>query len=87
MDVKIFVAATYLDHKERLGGRRPIVTKVAAECHVGKDFVVKIEREIMENARVLTPEEIHLARANPIKPGSRSMSDEDFFVLYILYRQ
>ena len=87
LDVKLFVAAKYLDHKERLGGRRPIVTKFTAECHVGKDVVVKIEREIMENARILTPEEIYLARANPIGPGSRSMSDKDFFVLYILYRQ
>ena len=63
------------------------MTKVTAECHVGKDFVIKIEHEIMENACVLTPEEIYLARANPIGPRSRSMSDEDFLVLYLLYRQ
>ncbi len=87
LEVKLFVAAKYLDHKERLVGLRPVVTKVAAECHVGWDFVVKIERELMDNERVLVPEEIYLARNNPIGPGSRSMSKEDFFLLYILYRQ
>ncbi len=87
LDVKLFLAAKYLDHKERLGGRQPVVTKVAAECHVGKDFVVKIECEIMENAGVLTPEELYLTRANPIGLGSRCMSNEDFFMLYILYPQ
>ncbi len=85
--MKLFVAAKYLDHKERLGGLWPVVTKVAAECRVGLDFVVKIERELMENERILAPEEIYLACNNPIGPGSRSMSKEDFFLLYILYRQ
>ena len=37
----------------------------------------------MENERVLAPDEINLARTNPIGPGSRSMSNKDFFVLYI----
>jgi len=74
--VKLFVAAKYLDHKERRGGLRPVVTLVAAECRVTKKFVCKI-----------APDEIYLARSNPIGPGSRSMSGEDFFVLYILYRQ
>ena len=87
MEVKLFVAAKYLDHKERRGGLRPVVTKVAAECRVERHFVVKIERELMENERVLAPEEIYLARANPVGPGSRSMSEEDFFLLYMLYRQ
>ena len=32
MEVKLFVAAKYLDHKERRGGLRPVVMKVAAEC-------------------------------------------------------
>ena len=57
------------------------------ECRVGKGFVAKIECELIENDRVLPPEEIYMARVNPIGPGSRSMSGEDFFVLYILYRQ
>jgi hypothetical protein len=87
LEVKLFVAAKYLDHKERLGGLWPVVTKVAAECHVGWDFVVEIERELMENERVLTPEEIYLACNNPIGLGSRIMSEEDFFLLYILYQQ
>ncbi len=49
MDTKLFVAAKYLDHKERLGGLRPVLTKVAAECRVGRDFVAKIKCELMEN--------------------------------------
>jgi hypothetical protein len=87
LDVKLFIAAKYLDHKERRGGLRPVVTLVAAECRVRKKFVYKIERELMENERILAPDEIYLARSNPIGPGSKSMSGEDFFVLYILYRQ
>ncbi len=27
LDVKLFVAAKYLDHKERRGGLRPVVTR------------------------------------------------------------
>jgi hypothetical protein len=65
----------------------PSLRRVAAECRVGKDFVAKIERELIENDRVLPPEEIYMACVNPIGPGSRSMSGEDFYVLYILYRQ
>jgi hypothetical protein len=87
MDMKLFVAAKYLNHKKRLGGLRPVLTKVAAECRVGRDFVAKIERELMENERVLTPEEVYMARAHPIGPESRSMSGDDFYVLYILYWQ
>jgi hypothetical protein len=55
--VKLFVAAKYLDHKERLGGLRPVVTKVTAECRVERHFVVKIEGELMENERILAPDE------------------------------
>jgi hypothetical protein len=41
----------------------------------------------VENDRVLTPGEIYGARDNPIGPGLMSLSREDFFVLYMLYRQ
>jgi hypothetical protein len=75
LDITLFVAAKYLDHKERLEGSRPVVTLVAAECRVTKKFVCKIERELMENERVLAPKR------------SKSMSEEDFFVIYILYPQ
>ncbi len=43
MEKWLFVAAKYLNRKERLGGLRPVLTKVAAECHVGRDFMAKIE--------------------------------------------
>ena len=88
MEVKIFVAAKYLDHKDKHGGLRPVLTKVAAECRVERHFVAKIERELMENERVLAPDEKYLACAtNLVGPESRSMSDKDFFLLYMLYRQ
>ena len=87
LEVKLFVAAKYLDHKERLGGLRPVLTKVASECRVDWSFVAKIERELMENERILSPEEIYLAQDIPVGPGSSSMSEEDFFVLYMLYCQ
>jgi hypothetical protein len=86
METKLFVVAEYLNHKERLGGLRPVLTKVAAERHVGRDFVAKIERELLKNDQVLVPEEIFMARDNPIGPESKSMSGDDFFILYILYR-
>jgi hypothetical protein len=81
METKLFVAAKYLDHKEMRGGLRPILSMIAAECRVGWDFVAKIERELVENDRVLTPKEVYLARDNPIGPGSMSMSGEDFVVV------
>jgi hypothetical protein len=85
MDMKLFVVAKYLGHKERLGGLRPVLTKVAAEFWVGRDFVAKNMRELVENKCVRAPKEIYKACAHPIVPGSRSMSREDFYVLYILY--
>jgi hypothetical protein len=87
INVKLFVAAKYLDHKERLNGMRPVMSKIALECHVSKKLMVKIEHELMENSHILTPEEILLALSLPIGPGSRSMSDEEIFILYLLYRQ
>jgi len=50
-------------------------------------FVIKIERELTEKGRILTPDEIVMGRDHPIGPGSKTMSGEDFYVLYILYRQ
>ena len=61
--------------------------EVAAECRVGRGFVAKIECELMENDRVLVLEEIFMGWNNPIRPGSKSMSSESFYVLYILYWQ
>ena len=49
METKVLVATKYLEHNARLGGLRPVLTEVAAECRVGRDFVAKIERELMEN--------------------------------------
>jgi hypothetical protein len=60
IDIKLFVMAKYLNHKERLVGLRPVLTKVPAECQVGRDFVAKNEHELMENERVLVPEDIWL---------------------------
>ncbi len=68
MEMKLFVAAKYLDHKEMRGGVRPNLSRIAAECHGGWDFVAKIERELVKKDRVLTPKEVYLARDNPIGP-------------------
>ncbi len=87
LEVKLLVAAKYLDHKERLGGLRHVVTQVAAECRIGKDIVCKIEHELMENDRVLTPNKIYNARDIAIGPGSKTMIKEEMFVLYQLYRE
>jgi hypothetical protein len=84
LEVELLVAAKYLNHKERLGVLRSVVTQVAAECHFGKDFVFKIECELMENDRVLTLDEIYIAHDIAIGPGSKTMAEE---VLYQLYWQ
>ena len=68
------------DYRVR-GGLRPILSMIAAECRVGWDFVAKIERELVENDRVLTPKEVYLARDNPIGPGSMSMSGEILMII------
>ena len=39
MDTKLLVATKYLEHNARLGGLRPVLTEVAEECRVGRDFV------------------------------------------------
>ena len=57
--------------QERLGGLRPVLTKVAAECRVGREFVAKIEQELVEN-EVLAPGEIYVAQDNP--PGQEQSS-------------
>ena len=76
MDTKVLVATKYLEHNARLGGLRPVLTEVAVECRVGRDFEAKIERELMENNGVLPPEEIFMDRDHPIGPGLMSMSGE-----------
>jgi hypothetical protein len=87
MDTKLLVATKYLEHSARLWGSRPILLEIAAECRVGRQFVAKIECELMENDRVLAPEVILMGRDHPIGLRSKTMSGEDFYVVYILYRQ
>jgi hypothetical protein len=87
MDAKVFVAAKYLNHKERLNEMRPVMSKVALECHFCKTFVVKIEHELKENSHILAPGEITLACGLLIGPRSSSMSDEEIFILCLLYWQ
>ena len=42
LEVRLFVAAKYLDHKERRGGLQPVLSKVTAECRAEWHFVAKI---------------------------------------------
>jgi len=49
LEVKLFVAAKYLDRKERRGGLRPVLNNIGAEFRVTWPFVAKIKRELMEN--------------------------------------
>jgi hypothetical protein len=67
--------------------RTSTIRTVTAECHVGREFVAKIEQELVANDQDLVPGEIYGAWNNPIGPGFMSPSGEDFLVLYILYRQ
>ena len=63
LEVKLFVAAKYLDHNERRGGLRPVLRKIAADFRVEWHFVAKIGRELMDNERVLMSDEKYLACA------------------------
>ena len=53
MEIKLRVAATYLDAKEKsidAGlGPRPVISRVASECGVGWHIVDKVEGELMTN--------------------------------------
>ena len=86
---KLKVAATYLEHKERLLGSRPNISLVARECNVGWHFVEKIENELFIEGHVLAPKDIYRRRSEnaPHGPGSLTLSDTDVFVLYRLYRK
>ena len=66
-----------------MGGKDLVLMEVAAECHVRRDFVAKIECELMENNQVLVWQEIFMGWDNPIRPGSKHMTSEDFYLLYI----
>jgi hypothetical protein len=54
-----------------------MLTHVATQCRVGRDFVAKVENELNLNGRVLRPEEIFANRSMPRGPGSKSMTKED----------
>jgi hypothetical protein len=58
----------------------PAVTKVAAECHVRKDFVVKIECKLMENSRVLLQEEIWLMLI-PVDRNQGSLKNKSSLII------
>jgi hypothetical protein len=51
--MKLYVAAVYMDHMEKSGRKRPVMTQVARRYRVRKDFVIKVEGELMTNNRVL----------------------------------
>ena len=77
LEMMMYIAAVYVDHMEKSGGKRPVAMQVARRCHVGKDFVIKVEGELMDNDLVLRPEEMYLNRASPRGLGSICMSDKD----------
>ena len=91
METKLFVAATYLDAKEKSinagQGPRPVISRVTSECGVGWHFVEKVEGELLTEGHIIAPKDIYKRRNCPIGPGSISMDPTDWFVLYRLYEK
>ena len=57
-EMKLYVAAVYMDRMEKSGGKRHFVMQVARRCRVRKNFVMKAEgEELMANDHALHPEE------------------------------
>jgi hypothetical protein len=83
IDKKLTVAASYQHLKEANGGKRPQLTQVASVCSVSRNFVRKIENELVVHGRVLHPKELQQDRI--IGPGAISLDELDAFVLLLLY--
>jgi hypothetical protein len=84
IEKKLSVAATYQRLKETNGGNRPELTQVARHCSVSRNFVRKIEQELVVHGRVLHPKDLRSNR-NSIGPGARTIDEMDAFVLLLLY--
>jgi hypothetical protein len=69
--------------KEANGCKRPQLTQVASVCSVSRNFVRKIQNELVVHGRVLHPKELQQDRI--IGPGARTLDELDSFVLLLLY--
>ena len=91
IETKLSVASTLLDYMETKGDplARGIIAAVGRECSVSWHYVKKVRDEIMAEGRVLPPEEVYERRSErvPSGPGSRTLDNDDCFVLYQLYRK
>ena len=82
---KIEVAASYHAAKANNGGERPNISELARDCHVSRKFVEKIEKELQNYGRVVDPKDILQNKEGPIGPGSKTIDENDSFVLLLLY--
>ncbi|KAL7534650.1 hypothetical protein ACHAXR_006021 [Thalassiosira sp. AJA248-18] len=82
---KIEVAAAYVSAADATGGR-PNISQLQRDCKVSRDFVRKIEKELLGNdGMILHPSAIQANRPGPRGPGSRTLDDIDSAVILFLY--
>jgi hypothetical protein len=82
---KLEVASAYSTERDAAAGRRPNITAIAQQCGVSRGYVRKIEDELNEFGRVLQQQEIRQNNNTSGGPCSRSLSNEDMFIIYQLY--
>ncbi len=82
---RLEVASAYSTERDTLG-RRPNISAIARQCGVSRGYVRNVETELEEFGRVLQQEE---RRRHNIQYDSglcsRSLSNEDRFIIYQLY--
>ena len=71
MEIKLRVAATYLDAKEKSidagFGPRPVISRVASECGVGWHFVEKVKGGLLTEDHIIS---VVTAQGLPIRRSS-----------------
>jgi hypothetical protein len=82
IEKKIQVAVTYERLKEASGGSRPMPAQVVSDCAVSRNFVRKIESELVVHGKVLHPKELPQNRMTG--PGARAIDEMDAFVLLLV---
>ena len=62
METKIYVAALYVDARDKCGGSRPSINSITEESGVSWPFVKKVETELLATGEVALSEDIYCKR-------------------------
>ena len=83
-DLKLEVADAYLAAAGQTTGR-PNISALATQFRVGREFVKKVEGELLSHGRIRPPEEIRASRDRVDGPGSLTLSGIDKYIIVRLY--